>query len=179
MWFTLALTTQAAMIGCLFFSWQSESSNKALFRSAALMALLASLFCWQAIVGWEFGLSYFFIASALIAWAMILIRAPKAKPIKVKIKNEKTLKANIKAIALFLLRFLFYVFVIGGVSAYASIAISYDLPVGEPEQMAIAIFLFPSLWAGLIIYSFISEKPWRLAALLIALAVYAFVSLAL
>ncbi|MBB6520550.1 hypothetical protein [Pseudoteredinibacter isoporae] len=179
MWFTLALTTQAAMIGCLFFSWQAPKQNKLWFRSAALLALAASLFCWKSLAGWEFGLSYFFIAASLIAWAVILNQAPEAKPGNVKGKAEKALAINVKKIVLFILRFLFYVLIIGGITAYASIAISYDLPLGEPEQMTVATFLFPSLWASLIIYSFVSDKLWRLAIILTALASYAWVRLPL
>ncbi|GAA6151056.1 hypothetical protein [Pseudoteredinibacter isoporae] len=178
MWFALALTTQAAMMSCLFFSWQSPDHRKPGFRGAALFALVASLFCWQSLAGWELGLSYFFIAASLMAWVLILNRATRTKPARSKPKTTQALSINTRKLAMFFVRLVFYVLFIGGICAYASIAISYDLPLGEPERMAVATFLFPSLWAGFIIYSFTAERLWRLFALLIFLALYAWLRLA-
>ncbi len=181
MWISLALTTQAAMIGCLFFSWQAKKQHKNILRLGAFLAMAVCVYAWYKLVNWEYGVSYFFIANALCAWILILsVSIAKNKGLstrKLKHKDQKNLSVNPKAVGLFVLRLLFYIVVIGSVSALSSIAISYDLPFGEPEQMTVATFLFPCLWASLVIFSFTSNKLWPLILTLTVLGLYSAIRL--
>ncbi|NRA83542.1 MAG: hypothetical protein HRU22_07175 [Gammaproteobacteria bacterium] len=148
--YVLAIMLNMSGIGVIYWDWKYLKRHYVMSKLSGWGLVLVALVLWCFRDGWEFGMMFWLMTSALSAWFFCLFDSQTQRQQQQLLPTEKRYRHQLlprgkiaHALATFL--------VVGVVSLIAcclfSLALLTLLPGNESNKLVFIAFLFPVLWA--------------------------------
>lgn len=139
------------------------------------LVLIGSWVVWVQVSGFEYGTVYCLLLASLSAWMVILAGNLQAllalfAPPGVTGRSPKTVNTDTAAGWRYVMNFVVMIVLACVTSVVLSLLVIPLAPVNTASQLVLAAFLFPCLWAMLVVWTCVDGVAWRPPVGMVALS---------